>query len=356
MAYSISSPVNYDRMASLGEFDFIGQFLKSQAAQGQPFFDSPFALGIGDDAALIPPLPAGEQMVVATDMLVEGRHYRSDVDPASLGHKVLAVNLSDLAAMGARPVAFTLAAALRSIDQQWLSHFLKGLFDLARSTQCPLIGGDTVGLSSDAPQSFSVTVLGAVPQGGALLRTGAKPGDDLWVSGSLGDAAYAVSRWVADSKLDWPSPRLALGQRLRGIASAAIDVSDGLGAEVRHLLVESGSHRSVPLSATIDWQALPLGASLRLALQTQSISEDRARVFAATGGDEYELLFTAPVSEREQILAISASLALPLTRIGALVTAPAKECGISWRDPQGQPIRSELAAECGQGGFDHFKS
>ncbi len=343
-------------MASLGEFDFIGQFLKSQAAQGQPFFDSPLALGIGDDAALIPPLPAGEQFVVATDMLVEGRHYRADVDPASLGHKVLAVNLSDLAAMGARPVAFTLAAALRSIDQRWLRLFLTGLFDLARSTQCPLIGGDTVGVLSDAPQSFSVTVLGAVPQGKALLRSGARPGDELWVSGSLGDAAYAVSRWVADPKLDWPSPRLALGQRLQGLASAAIDISDGLSAEVRHLLEESGSHRSVAISATIDWQTLPLGPSLRLALQSQSISDDRARVFAATGGDEYELLFAAPVSARDKVGEIGASLGLPLTRIGSLAATPASPCGIFWRDDQGQPIPAELASECGQGGFDHFKS
>lgn len=347
--------MNFDRMASLGEFDFIGQFLKSQAAQGQPFFDSPLALGIGDDAALIPPLPAGEQLVVATDMLVEGRHYRPDVDPASLGHKVLAVNLSDLAAMGARPVAFTLAAALRSIDQQWLNLFLAGLFDLARSSQCPLIGGDTVGVSSDAPQSFSVTVIGAVPQGQALLRSGAKLGDTLWVSGSLGDAAYAVSRWVADPKLDWPSPRLALGQRLQGLASAAIDISDGLSAEIRHLLEESGSHGPVRLSAVIDWQALPLGPSLRLALQSQSISEDRARVFAATGGDEYELLFAAPASAHDEIAAIGASMGLPLTQIGRLVETSASSCGISWRDHRGQPIPSELAAECGRGGFDHFK-
>jgi thiamine-monophosphate kinase len=343
-------------MASLGEFDFIGQFLKSQAAQGQPFFDSPLALGIGDDAALIPPLPAGEQMVMATDMLVEGRHYRSDVDPVALGHKVLAVNLSDLAAMGARPVAFTLAAAMRSLESDWLNAFLKGLFTLARTAQCPLIGGDTVGLASNAPQSFTVTVIGAVPQGKALLRSGLHVGNDVWVSGSLGDAAYAVSRCVPDAKLDWPNPRLALGHRLQGLATAAIDISDGLSAELRHLLVESCARQSSTLGATIDWQMIPLGPSLREAVEAETITADRARVFAATGGDEYELLFAAPPSVREQIAAIGIDLSLALTRIGHVTHDPAMPCGIRWSDSQGQPIRAELAAECAQGGFDHFKS
>ncbi len=343
-------------MASLGEFDFIGQFLKSQAAQGQPFFESPFALGIGDDAALIPPLPASEQMVMATDMLVEGRHYRPDVDPESLGHKVLAANLSDLAAMGARPVAFTLAAAMRSIDPDWLTAFLKGLFTLARKSQCPLIGGDTVGLHADAPQSFTVTVIGAVPQGKALLRSGLQPGDDLWVSGSLGDAAFAVSRWVPDVKLDWPDPRLALGHRLQGLATAAIDISDGLSAELRHLLVASSARHSINLEASLAWQTLPLGPSLRVAVETQTVTEDRARVFAATGGDEYELLFAASPSARDQIVAIGRDLSLRLTRIGQVSIAPVASCGIRWSDSQGQPIRAELAAECAQGGFDHFKS
>ena len=343
-------------MASLGEFDFIGQFLKSQAAQGQPFFDSPLALGIGDDAALIPPLPAGEQMVMATDMLVEGRHYRRDVDPESLGHKVLAVNLSDLAAMGARPVAFTLAAAMRSIDPDWLTLFLKGLFTLARKSQCPLIGGDTVGLNADAPQSFAVTVIGAVPQGKALLRSGLQPGDDLWVSGSLGDAVFAVSRWVPDRKLDWPDPRLALGRHLVGLATAAIDISDGLSAELRHLLEESSRRHAINLGARLDWQTLPLGPSLRAAVDRQTITEDRARVFAATGGDEYELLFAAAPSAREQVAAIGKELSLTLTRIGCVSTEPVASRGIRWSDSQGQPIAAELAAECAQGGFDHFKS
>ncbi len=343
-------------MASLGEFDFIGQFLKSQAAQGQPFFDSPFALGIGDDAALIPPLPAGEQLVMATDMLVEGRHYRQDVDPASLGHKVLAVNLSDLAAMGARPVAFTLAAAMRSIDSDWLTAFLKGLFALARESQCPLIGGDTVGVTADAPQSFTVTVIGAVPQGKALLRSGLQPGDELWVSGSLGDAGFAVSRWLPDRKLDWPTPRLALGARLSGLATAAIDISDGLSAELRHLLEASSARHSTPLGASLDWQRLPLGPCLQAAMDAQTIAEDRARVFAATGGDEYELLFAAPPAARDQVAAIGKDLSLTLTRIGCVDTEPVASCAIRWSDAQGQAIRAELAAECAQGGFDHFKS
>ncbi len=333
-------------MAKLGEFEFIDQLLKARARQGQQFFNDASALGIGDDAALIAPLPQGEQLAVTTDMLVEGRHYFTEVDPESLGHKVLAVNLSDLAAMGATPVAFTLAAALRSIDQPWLEQFLKGLFSLAERFQCPLIGGDTVKVSDTSAQSFSVTAMGRVPTGKALRRDGLQSGDDLWVSGDLGDGAYAVQKRMACKKLNWPQPRVELGLALRGIASAAIDISDGLVPELGHLL-------SQRFSADVFWDTLPLGQEVQQALQHGTLSQDQARLFAATGGDEYELLFGAPQTKRTQIESLAKALGVPLTRIGCVgLRADQPLC---WKTTQGGSLSNqELLGKLAHGGFRHF--
>ena len=250
----------------LGEFDFIEQCLIAQAANGQSFYQHAEALGIGDDCAVLPPLPADEQMVVSTDMLVEGRHYVPDVDPRALGHKVLAVNLSDLAAMGAQPIAFTLAAALRGLNAEWLNEFLAGVLDLARETQCALIGGDTTGVPNGGPEVFSVTVMGRVPRGGALRRSGVRDGDDLWVSGALGDPAYAVSERHQDEKLLRPNPRLSLGLGLRSLAHAAIDVSDGLHSEANNnrrwramcirWRILMGKSSNSPLTCVVMWQGI----------------------------------------------------------------------------------------------------
>ncbi len=337
-------------MASLGEFEFIDQLLKARASEGQHFFRDPAALGIGDDAALIPALPPGEQLAVTTDMLVEGRHYFPEVDPRSLGHKVLAVNLSDLAAMGATPVAFTLAAALRSIDRPWLEQFLDGMFALAQRFQCPLIGGDTVKVSGTVPdttpQSFSVTAMGRVPVGQALRRDGLQAGDDLWVSGNLGDGAYAVHKRMACKKLNWPEPRVALGLALRGVATAAIDISDGLTPELGHLLKQR-------LSADIFWQALPLGDQLKTALAQGELTQDQARLTAATGGDEYELLFGAPPEKRAQIAGIANSLGLPLTRIGRVTPLGSQQ--LVWKTVHDEPLlNADLLGQLAQGGFRHF--
>lgn len=340
-------------MASLGEFEFIDQLIRGQARLGQSFHQDPNALGIGDDAALIPPLAAHEQLAVSTDMLIEGRHYFSDVDPRSLGHKALAVNLSDLAAMGARPVAFTLAAGLRSIDTSWLTAFLQGMLDLARDAQCPLVGGDTTKTAADAPQVFSVTVMGAVPLGQALRRDGLQIGDELWVSGSLGDAAYAVNQRQPNLKLNWPQPRLALGRALLNIAHAAIDISDGLQSEIRHLLTSSmRGDVARAFTAEMNWSALPLGPTLSAAITSDRISQDDAYIRAITGGDEYELLFAAPAVRAEEIAAIGKSLNLPLTRIGRIVAADAPT--IAWRAANGTPISEALDARLRDGGFKHF--
>ena len=343
-------------MAKIGEFDFIEKFLKTQAREGQSFFDHPQALGIGDDAALIPPLAPYEQLAVSTDMLVEGRHYFAGVDPRTLGHKVLAVNLSDLAAMGARPIAFTLAAALRSIDEIWLKKFLEGMFALSRQAQCALIGGDTTGLpAADAPQVFSVTVMGAVPVGRALRRDGLSVGDDLWVSGSLGDASRAVAMRIAHEKLNRPQPRLALGRQLLGLASAAIDISDGLTAELHHLVAAS-SLVAGPLKTRMDWDAVPLGPDLAGDVHAGRISEDDARLRAVTGGDEYELLFAAASSVRERIDAIGREIGLSLVRIGEVVQASVEsiESPVGWRRTDGRSLDAAIQARLIHGGFTHF--
>jgi thiamine-monophosphate kinase len=341
-------------MASLGEFEFIDQLIRARAAHGQPFYSNPHGLGIGDDAALIPPLPAGEQLVVSTDMLIEGRHYFPDVDPRSLGHKVLAVNLSDLAAMGAQPVGFTLAAGLREIDVPWLTAFLDGMLELALQAQCPLVGGDTTKTDAASPQVFSVTVMGSVPVGVALRRDGLRSGDVVWVSGRLGDAAHAVGRNAADQKLNWPQPRLALGHALRGIATAAIDISDGLQSEVGHLLACSSSRCGGDrvFAADMNWSAVPLGPVLTAAVEAGEMSRHDAVLRAVTGGDEYELLFAAPSAQSADIASIGQRLGIALTAIGKIREAPS--CEILWRDESGAALSDEIQTRLRNGGFKHF--
>lgn len=273
------------------------------------------SLGIGDDCALLDALPAGQQLAVSTDMLVAGRHFFEGTDPASIGHKALAVNLSDLAAMGARPVGFTLALALPAVDEAWLAAFAGGLLGLASRAACPLIGGDT----TRGPLTLSVTVFGRVPAGAALRRDGARPGDDVWVSGELGAAALAVQRryqWQtqcreqgphqalggrivippeAAGRLDWPQPRLAEGLALRGLATAAMDISDGLAGDLAHLLTASGRRLGLELGADLQESMLPLPACL------QALSRDEALRLALHGGDDYELLFTAPPDRADAV-------------------------------------------------------
>ena len=341
-------------MANLGEFEFISQLLQGPAAQGQPFYRHPLALGIGDDAALIPPLGPHEQLAVASDMLIEGRHYLADCDPRSLGHKVLAVNLSDLAAMGARPLAFTLSAGLREIRGPWIESFLDGMLSLARESQCPLVGGDTTAVGAQAPEVFSVTVLGSVQAGTALRRDGLQPGDDLWVSGHLGDAAFALAQRINDPKLNAPQPRIALGLGLVGLASAAIDISDGLQSELMHLL-NGAQHRAAQpqrLQANVNWQELPLGPLVQQATEAGRLTPSQAAGLAITGGDEYELLFGAAPREQTHLRALGQQLGLVLTRIGSVELSDTP--GVRWRDAAGQPPTESLQDIIARGGFRHF--
>ena len=321
----------------MGEFDLIARYF-TRPARRNP-------LGVGDDCALLQPAP-GMQLAVSTDLLVEGRHFLSTVDPADLGHKSLAVNLSDLAACGARPLACTLSLALPQIDERWLAGFAQGLFALAEEHDCELVGGDT----TRGPLTIGITVFGEVPAGQALLRSGSRAGDDLWVSGTLGDARLALEAFrgtvslpqdvfeAARARMDRPQPRVALGMALRGIATSAIDISDGLLGDLGHVLQRSG------VGATVEASCAPqLLAALRggFTLPPERIAE---LVFA--GGDDYELAFTAPVQQREAVHAAGRASGTPVTRIGRIEAAP----GLRLVDANGQAVARQFA------GFDHFRA
>jgi thiamine-monophosphate kinase len=298
-------------------------------------------LGIGDDAALLQ-VGAGNVLAVSTDMLVSGTHFLSDADPYMLGHKTLAVNLSDMAAMGATPRWTTLAIALPSLDEVWLERFSAGFFALADQYGVELAGGDT----TRGPLNLSVTIFGEVPAQQALRRSGAQIGDEIWVSGVLGDAALALAHLnkqfvlTADEfascapALHQPQPRVALGMALRGIASSAIDVSDGLLGDLGHILDAS------QMAAEIDFAQLPVSAVLSAYLQ-----QPLARKCVLSGGDDYELCFTSPVTRHTEILNIGTRLGLPLACIGKIVAG--RGCVV--HDPSGNLIDVEA------GGYDHFR-
>ena len=279
------------------EFEIIRRYFDRPAASA--------ALGVGDDAALVRPR-AGMEVAISTDLLVEGRHFRAGVDARKLGHKALAVNLSDMAAMGATPRWATLALALPDADEAWIAAFAEGLFALAGRFGTELIGGDTV----RGPRAVCISILGEVPQGQALRRDGARAGDDVWVSGDLGGAALALARpdiAQAAERLDLPEPRVALGARLLGRASAAIDVSDGFAQDLGHILERSGC------GARVQYERLPKFAAFARIEQPEL-----ERECVLSGGDDYELVFTAPQRERPALEALARELALPLARVGEI--------------------------------------
>lgn len=323
----------------MGEFELIRRhFLRAPATDG-----GAVVLGIGDDCALLQPSP-GHQLAISSDMLVEGRHFFPDIDPAALGHKALAVNLSDLAAMGARPLGFTLALALPEADDAWLTAFARGLFSLADAHACPLVGGDT----TRGPLNLCITVFGEVQPGRALRRDAARAGDDLYLSGRTGEARLALEQlrgtgWALAAggpsaelraRLERPAPRNALGMALAAVtgAHAAIDLSDGLAGDLGHILQASGVGAEIRLST------LPVAPALSALPEAQRLE------CLLAGGDDYELLFTAAPDARAAVAVASAASGTPVTRIGHITPTP----GWQLLDAAGRTV--PFAAR----GFDHF--
>jgi thiamine-monophosphate kinase len=323
----------------LGEFELIRRFFTRSSATMSP--RAGVAVGIGDDAAVLD-LPPGTQLVAAVDTILEGRHFLPGTDPRSIGHRALAVNLSDMAAMGATPAWATLALSMPAVQPPWLEGFAAGLLDLADAHQVVLVGGDT----TRGPLTVSVQILGHVPHSAAVLRSGAQSGDLLVVTGSLGDAgaglAYAknppkVSEQEAAvhslvARFEYPTPRVAMGIAARGIVSAAMDLSDGLTGDLPKLARASG------LGATVAVEKLPLSAALRAVADAA-----QARDWAMSGGDDYELLFSVAPPRYVALQAAAQRLNLTLTIIGEMRAA----AGISWL-----LNGAEFAAR--SSGFDHF--
>ena len=317
----------------LSEFDLISRYFTHAPRHT--------TLAVGDDAALLS-VSAGCELAASTDMLVEGLHFFADVDPQALGHKALAVNLSDLAAMGAMPRWAMLSLALPDVDTQWLEGFSRGFFALADKHGVDLIGGDT----TRGPRNISVQIMGEVRRGRALRRDGAKIGDDIWVSGQLGDAAAAVAHRRGKLtlepaaldhcriRLDWPTPRIALGLELSALANSAIDLSDGLLGDLAHICERSG------VGAEVAYPAVPCSGDLQPL-------RDCAPVMHAilAGGDDYELCFTAAPGRAAEIEALSVTLDIALTRIGSIVDGNA----VAVFDAAGRSLPVE------DKGFDHFR-
>jgi thiamine-monophosphate kinase len=314
------------------EFDLIARHF-TRATPGA-------VLGVGDDCALLAPTP-GMQLAVSSDMLLEGRHFAPQDSPAGLGHKSLAVNLSDLAAMGATPRWATLAIALPAADDAWLTAFARGFFRLADLHGIELVGGDT----TRGALTISITVIGEVPSGQALRRDGARPDDDVWVSGTLGSAALALAyrqgrlfmEQVEAAKvlpaLYLPTPRVALGIALRGVASSAIDISDGLLGDLGHILERSR------VGARLEFASLPT-----LPVAQAYLHEKVARDCVLAGGDDYELCFTAPAERRDAVAAAAQSAGVAVTRVGRINAEP----GLALIDADGKPLPFEKT------GYDHF--
>ena len=298
-------------------------------------------LGIGDDCALVS-ARKGMTLALSTDMLLVGRHFLPKADPVLLGHKALAVNLSDLAAMGAEPRWALLAIALPRASEKWIAAFARGFFRLARRFETELIGGDT----TRGPLTIAITVIGEVPPKLALRRDGARAGDDIWLSGATGEAALGIAhlngrvklkgraREACLQRLHAPEPRVRLGQRLRGLARSAIDVSDGLLGDLGHIAKASG------VGAELRWEDIPRAEAI-----ASCPDKALAKECMLAGGDDYELVFTAPPSRRSQIEAAGRRAGVPVAVIGATV---AGGTGVRVRNAKGRTVSTRRA------GFDHF--
>ena len=323
-------------MAVLSEFEIIRRFFTHRARGA--------VLGVGDDAAIVR-ARRGMELLVSADMLVSGRHFFPNADPAQLGHKSLAVNLSDMAAMGAAPRWATLSIALPRVDARWLKAFMGGFMRLARRHRVDLVGGDT----TRGPLTICVQIIGEAPAGSALRRDGARAGDDIWVSGTLGDAALALAarngrirlatgeRRQLERNLHAPAPRVALGAALRGVARSAIDVSDGLVADLGHVCERSGA------AAVIECAHIPLSEIVK-----SKINQEVTMKSVLSGGDDYELVFSAGRARRNAIARLAQRLSLKLTRIGRMVRRRSGTPLVTVLDAGGRPVAVKRK------GYEHF--
>ena len=315
----------------MSEFELIAKYFTRPASRDDVL------LGVGDDAAVLQ-VPTNRRLVTAVDTIVEGVHFPIGTDPAAIGYRALAVNLSDMAAMGAEPAWITLSLSLPKSDAQWLDGFARGLFQLANRYNIALVGGDTV----RGPLSVTVNVMGLVEPDGWLTRGGAKPGDAIFVTGIPGEAAAglavlqsqsakSVDREALIAAFLWPEPRVQLGRALRMLASAAIDVSDGLLADLGHLCAQSGC------GAQLDLDLLPVSA----AMESEFAAEECER-FALSGGDDYELIFTVP---SERVAEIQSALAFDIryTQVGRMATGAGVTC-----------LRAGQPVAIARRGYDHF--
>lgn len=320
----------------MNEFELIRQYFQRPLAEG-----TGVRVGIGDDGAICKP-PAGHELVITTDMLVAGVHFPDGTSARAIGHKSLAVNLSDLAAMGARPAWFTLSLSLPSVDTAWLAEFAQGLHALAQIHGITLVGGDTV----KGPLVMSIQACGFIPIGGGLLRTGASPGDQIFVTGTLGDAALELMHLRSQNKpiqsgahpnlekLNYPCPRVAEGMSILSLASAAIDISDGLCSDLGHILQASD------VGARIELESLPLSGKYKKSL------DETGWDLALYGGDDYELCFTVPADRVAELQLIAQEWSCPLTHIGIIESTP----GMRIFDRDGKQVIGK------NGGYDHFRS
>ena len=317
----------------ISEFDLIAKYFTRPAVKAD--------LGVGDDCALLRQT-TGMQTAISTDMLVSGTHFFPDTDPEQLGHKTLAVNLSDLAAMGATPTACTLAIAMQEPNEPWIAAFAKGILALADQHQCELIGGDT----TRGPLNICITVFGQIPTGQALRRDGAKAGDDIWISGTIGDARLALAHMRQEltlpdkqfhqvlPRMQKPTPRVELGIALRNIAHAALDLSDGLLGDLTHIL--DASH----VGASLNTDDFPISSIL------QQQNEKWRLQCTLGGGDDYELCFTAPPEKRKQVQEAAKQAGVPVTRVGSIEP----QSGIRLFNSAGPMNHTGIRS------FDHFAS
>jgi thiamine-monophosphate kinase len=321
---------------ALSEFEIIRRFFTHRARGA--------VLGVGDDAAIVR-ARRGMELVISADMLVSGRHFFPDADPAQLGHKSLAVNLSDMAAMGAAPRWATLSIALPRVDARWLKAFMDGFMRLARRHRVDLVGGDT----TRGPLTICVQIIGEAPTGSALRRDGARAGDDIWVSGTLGDAALALAaragrirltageRRQLERKLHAPAPRVALGAALRGVARSAIDVSDGFIADLGHVCERSG------VAAVIKGPRIPLSP-----ITKSKLNQIVTMNCVLSGGDDYELVFSAGRARRAAIARLARRQRIKLTRIGKVIRRRRKGPRVTVLDAAGWPVAVKSK------GYEHF--